>query len=372
MRQATGRGRLLLLITAEFFFIVCGCSWSDVSSHHQLGPPSHAARGGMRALRLRGGQAENPWDTLDADDDELGGKQRLAPGERQKQLKRDRQRKKQGDAIDLEDPHLDLQGSQTLQQHMGYESSSEGIPNPDAPVDLAAMPHLPWEQPEDADMPGTRRTDGSKTSWDRERTGRDDDTFADAFDAADEDEPYRKSMRAEGEALTGDLIGDADALERLAIRGVRWNAINEWYEPLTHISALNESFPYWRALDKATARGDAGTVCKLLANLAAIEFASASVINSRLVKLVRKFVAHDSSLAVFPSFLSASAGDGGSASKDGVDSAERMGEGGGMNMWEDDGDQQRFFGKTMLTREGIAAKEVEEEEEEDEVNFSNM
>jgi hypothetical protein len=31
---------------------------------------------------------------------------------------------------------------------------------------------------------------------------------------------------------------------------VRWNPVGQWFEPQTRMEALNESLPYWRALDK--------------------------------------------------------------------------------------------------------------------------
>ena len=33
-------------------------------------------------------------------------------------------------------------------------------------------------------------------------------------------------------------------------QGVRWNPIGQWFEPQSRMEALNESLPYWRALDK--------------------------------------------------------------------------------------------------------------------------
>jgi len=134
------------------------------------GRSERARAGGGNVLRLRGGRASarrapppttagNAWDTL-AEDEDLGGKPRLTHAQRQSRLKRERQRGKERDAIDLDDdPRINerIAGSLTLSQHLGHDVSSSEIPDPDAPIDLASLPHLPWERPfpAEAEAPGT-------------------------------------------------------------------------------------------------------------------------------------------------------------------------------------------------------------------------
>lgn len=250
-----------------------GGVWASVQHRSGvLAPWAMRLRGGGQVVKKRSATSGNAWDELDRDDEELGGKRHMNPAQRQKMLKRERQRQKQKDAIDLDDDPRFNHKVESLNEQLGDadDISSGEIPNPNAPIDLASLPHLPWELPPEADAPGTRRADGSKTSWDRPRTGRDDDDNDDGEDGndlGDEDEPYKKQVREEGETITGNTIADAETLERLAIKGMRWNASNEWLEPHTRIASLSESQPYWRALDKATQRADAHTVCKLLRNL---------------------------------------------------------------------------------------------------------
>ena len=286
-----------------------------------------------RAQRARSATAGNAWDLLrDGDDaDVVGGKRRMTPAQKQKAQKRERERKKQREALDLDnDPRFNFDEKHaaeegagvSFRQQMGWagDSSSEDIPDPDAPIELAAMEHLPWERPAEADVVGSRRADGSRTAWDRPRKAENEGAAAgggegrerrgeagqdeDSFDEGDEDEPFRpRTKQADGtcQALTGDLVRDEAALERLAVRGVQWVAEHEWCEPHTRMLDLREGFPYLRALTKAASRGDASEARLLLGHLARMEYSSTAVIPTGLVKLVRKFVLHPPSLAAFDS-----------------------------------------------------------------------
>ena len=258
-----------------------------------MAPWSMQLRGGGKvATSKRRQTAGNAWEALGDDDDEVGGKRRLTSAQLQSRLKRARQKQKEREAIDLDDPRFNQHEGRLLDEQLGNEISSEEIPDPDAPIDLSAMPHMPWEQPHDADAPNSRRPDGSKTSWERPRgalsdSGADD---ADNIFHRDDDEPYHKrTLPAREDAsdkMTGNLLADAEVLEQVlsllallvhkymlywykitcftgtkvhiltqkqrAIEGVRWNSSSDWLEPHTHMAALSESLPYWRALDKAT------------------------------------------------------------------------------------------------------------------------
>ena len=187
-----------------------------------MAPWSMQLRGGGKvATSKRRQTAGNAWEALGDDDDEVGGKRRLTSAQLQSRLKRARQKQKEREAIDLDDPRFNQQNGRFLDQQLGNEISSEEIPDPDAPIDLSAMPHMPWEQPHDADAPNSRRPDGSKTSWERPRgalsdSGADD---ADNIFHRDDDEPYHKrTLPAREDAsdkMTGNLLADAEVLEQV-------------------------------------------------------------------------------------------------------------------------------------------------------------